>query len=116
METVTAFLVLCVSVFMRLALPIAITLVLVYFLRRLDARWQRQVNQGPLPVRKPECWRIRGRSPEQCKSCIAFSSPVPCWQVFRLPNGYLCEECISCEVFIHAPSPALKLNQGECKV
>ena len=108
METMTAFLALCTGVFVRLAVPIAFTVVLVYFLRRLDARWQAEAELRPVSIPKPECWKIRGCSPEQRKDCIAFSSPLPCWQVFRLPNGYLQEECLSCEVFINAPIPTLK--------
>ena len=110
METMMAFLTLCVGVFVRLALPIVVTLVLVYFLRRLDARWQAEVHLEPTLIQKPECWKIKDCSPEQRKDCTAFSSPMPCWQVFRSPNGYLAEECISCKVFIEAPVPALKIE------
>lgn len=108
METMTAFLVLVFGLLVRLALPIAITFILVYFLRKLDERWQVQAQLGPLSVQKPECWKIKGCSPEQQKNCVARTSPLSCWQVFRLPNGYLQEECLSCEVFINAPIPALK--------
>ena len=110
METMTAFLTLCVGVFVRLVLPIAVTLVLVYFLRKLDAHWQAEAHLEPISVQKPECWKIKGCSPKQRKDCIAFSSLLPCWQVFRLPNGYLAEECISCKVFIEAPVSALKIE------
>jgi hypothetical protein len=108
METMTAFLVLCAGLFVRLALPIAVTLVLVYFLLKLDAQWQAEAELRPVSITKPECWKIKGCSPEQRKDCIAFSSPLPCWQVFRLPNGYLHEECISCKVFIDAPAPTFQ--------
>ena len=108
METMMAFLVLCAGLLVRLILPIAVTLVMVYFLRKLDARWQAEAELGPVSVQKPECWKIKGCSPEQQKSCPARNSHLPCWQVFRLPNGYLREECLSCEVFTNAPIPALK--------
>ena len=108
METITVFLTLCAGLFMRLALPIIVTLILVYFLRKLDARWQAEADLTPVSIQKPECWKIKGCSPEQRKECIAFSSPLPCWQVFRLPNGYLAEECISCRVFLEAPAPSLQ--------
>lgn len=108
METITAFLALSLGLVLRLALPIAVTLVLVYLLRRLDARWQLQAELQPVTIQKPECWKINGCSAEQRQECVAFSTPLPCWQVFRLPNGYLREECISCKVFIDAPIPTFQ--------
>lgn len=110
METLAAFAVLCFGLLVRLALPIAITVGLIYFLRRLDLRWQAEAQLEPVTVQKPECWKIRGCSLEQRKDCMAFSTPLPCWQVFRLPNGYLREECISCKVLIDAPIPALSIE------
>lgn len=110
METMTAFLALCIGLLVRLALPIAVTLVMIYFLRKLDARWQTEAELRPVSVQKPECWKIKGCSPEQQKNCVARISPLPCWQVFRLPNGYLREECLSCKVFLDAPVPTIKLE------
>lgn len=110
METLAAFGALCFGLLVRLALPIAITVGLIYFLRRLDLRWQAEAQLEPVTVQKPECWKIRGCSLEQRKDCMAFSAPLPCWQVFRLPNGYLREECISCKVLIDAPIPALSIE------
>jgi len=108
METVITILALIAGVLLRLAIPILGTAVLIYFLRRLDERWQTEVQPQPVSVQKLECWKVKGCSPAQQKNCIAASSPLPCWQVFRQPNGYLQEECISCKVFIDAPIPALK--------
>lgn len=110
METMTAFLALCIGLLVRLALPIAVTSVMVYFLRKLDARWQAEAELQPVSVEKPECWKIKGCPPEQQKNCVARTSPLPCWQVFRLPNGYLREECLSCKVFLDAPVPPIKLE------
>ena len=108
METMSALLALCAGLLVRLVLPIIVTLILVYFLRKLDARWQAEADLMPVSIQKPECWKIKGCSPKQRKECIALSSSVPCWQVFRLPNGYLAEECISCRVFLEAPAPTLQ--------
>jgi len=110
METITTFLALCLGLLVRLALPIAVTLVLVYFLRKLDSRWQAESQLQPVPLQKPECWKIKGCPLERQKNCIARTSSLPCWQMFRLPNGYLREECISCKVFIDAPIPATKIE------
>ena len=110
METVIALLALCVGLLVRLALPIAATSVLVYFLRNMDSRWQEEGQLQPTLVQKPECWKIKDCPPEQQKNCLARTSPLPCWQVYRLPNGYLREECIYCRIFIDAPIPAKKIE------
>ncbi|MBN2115347.1 MAG: hypothetical protein JW730_02180 [Anaerolineales bacterium] len=107
MEAITSFLAILTGLLVRLAIPIAGTIILIYFLRRLDAHWQAEAEL-PLPAQKVECWKIKkGCLPAQKENCIAASSPLPCWQVFRQPNGYLREECLSCEVFINAPTPTL---------
>jgi len=108
MDTLTSLLAILAGLLVRLAIPIAGTGILIYFLRKLDAHWQAEAKLPLAPAQKVECWNINGCSPEQRKICAAASSPLPCWQVFRQPNGYLQEKCISCEVFINAPIPALK--------
>ena len=108
MEALTSFLAILTGLLLRLAIPIAGTGILIYFLRKLDAQWQAEAQLSPKPAQKAECWNISGCPPAQRENCVAASSQQPCWQVFRHPNGYLQEECISCEVFINAPIPALK--------
>lgn len=108
METVTSILAILAGFLLRMAIPIAGTAILIYFLRKLDAHWQAEAQLLAKPAPKIECWNIKGCSPAQQKNCLAASSPLPCWQAFRQPNGYLQEKCIACEVFIHAPIPALK--------
>jgi len=115
METLTTLLVLCTSLLLRLALPITITLVLVYFLRKLDSRWQAEAQLQPMPVQRPECWKIKDCPLEQQKDCIARTSPQPCWQVLRLPNGYLREKCLTCKVFHDMSSPALRVKPRRSK-
>jgi hypothetical protein len=110
MESMTSFLAILAGLLLRLAIPIAGTAILIYFLRKLDEHWQAEAQLPPIPVQKAECWKAKGCSPAQKKKCAAASSPLPCWQVFRQPNGYLQEECISCQVFIDAPTPALKVE------
>lgn len=106
----TSFLAILTGVLLRLAIPIAGTSVLIYFLRRMDVRWQTEAQAQTVPLEKAECWKIKSCPPEQRKACIAASSPLPCWQVSRLSNGYLREECISCKVFIDAPVPSLQIE------
>ena len=110
METITSLLAVLTGLLLRLAIPIAGTGILVYFLRKLDAHWQTEAKLPPVSVQKVECWKLKGCSPDHKKDCIAASSSLPCWQVFRQPNGYLREECISCKVFVDAPAPALTIE------
>ena len=107
MGTLPSLLVIIAGLFLRLALPIGGTVILVYFLRKLDVYWQAEATRTPLAVEKVECWKIKGCSKEQAAHCIGATSLLPCWQVHRQPNGYLQEKCISCEVFLDAPVPAL---------
>jgi len=105
METITSLLAIITGLLIRLAIPIAVTALMIYFLRKLDRRWQSEARL-PVLVEKQKCWEVKNCTPEQIKNCEAGQSPLPCWQFRRLPNGYLREECISCEVFRKAPIPA----------
>ncbi len=91
---------------LRLAIPIVVTALSVLALRKLDSQWQIEARQTPLKVQKPKCWKTWGCAPADRKACQGFRSPLPCWQAFRRPNGYLEEKCLGCPVLIQAPSPA----------
>jgi hypothetical protein len=108
MEAFPSLLAVIAGLLLRLAIPIVGTCLLVYFLRKLDAHWQAEAELTPVNPEKVECWKLKDCSEEQRKNCSAAASLLPCWQVYRQSNGYLQEKCISCEVFINAPSPALK--------
>ncbi len=108
MDTLASFLYLIAGLLVRLAIPIAGTILLIVILRELDQRWQAEAELYPQSVNKPECWKIKGCGPQQIENCDAYRSKLPCWQVYRLPNGYLNEECLSCQVFTEAPVPTLK--------
>lgn len=110
MESFTSLLAILTGLVLRLAIPILGTILLIYILRKLDAHWQAEAELMPVTTEKVECWNIKGCSEEQRKTCVAATSPLPCWQVHRQSNGYLQEKCISCEVFLHAPIPALKIE------
>lgn len=90
---------------LRLLIPIALTALVIYFLRRLDARWQKDASRQAPAVQKPECWKIKGCPEEKRKTCKGAQSVEPCWQAFRQQNGYLKEECLGCNVFRQAPIP-----------
>jgi hypothetical protein len=110
MDTLVSFFYLIIGLLLRLAIPIAATLFVVYILRRLDKRWQAEAETQPVGVEKSECWKVKGCPPEQAEDCAAAKSQLPCWQVKRLPNGYLNEDCLSCPVFIEAPAPTLTIE------
>ena len=102
----TAALAVIAGLLLRLALPILATALVIVFLRRLDAHWRSEARYAPAKVEKPHCWKIRNCTPAQQKVCLALKSPAPCWQVFRLPNGYLRDQCLTCTVLARAPLPS----------
>ncbi len=108
METITPILMVIAGFLLRLAIPLALTALLIFFLRKLDARWQREADLPPLAAQKVDCWKIKGCPEDQIENCVGATSPLPCWQAKRLPNGYLREECLTCEIFAKAPIPMLK--------
>ena len=110
MQTLITFLYLLVGLLLRLAIPIAATLLVIYILRKLDQRWQAEAELQPVTIEKLECWKTKDCSPDQMENCPAPKSSLPCWQVKRLPNGYLNEDCLSCPVFVEAPTPALTIK------
>lgn len=110
METITYLLTIVTGLLLRLAVPMLGTGILIYLLRKMDGHWQAEAQLAPASIQKTECWKIKDCSPEQQKKCVAASSALPCWQMRRLSNGYLREECIACKVFVDAPAPALKIE------
>lgn len=103
-------LVLILGLVVRLGIPLLGTLLLVYGLRKLDIRWQKEaeIERNLLLVRdETPCWKEQGLPMEEIK-LRAAESDKPCWQIHRLPNGYLREACLDCEVFINASAPVLK--------
>ncbi len=93
---------------LRIVVPVAVTVLIVYLLHKLDERWQMEAMQQPQVdiTTQLECWKIENCPPEQYKECPAYITHQPCWQVHRLHNGYMREECMTCIVFRSAPVPA----------
>lgn len=110
MDNLITYFYLFAGLLLRLAIPIAGTILLVFFLRKLDKRWQAEAELQPVLAENPECWKIKGCPPEQVENCLAAKSPLPCWQAKRLSNGYLNEQCLTCSVFIDAPVPTLQVE------
>src|SRR5215216_2314314 len=110
METLISVLYIVAGFVLRLAIPILGTAVLILILSRLDAHWQAEAERQLMPTIKPKCWKIKGCPTEQAENCAGAKSHLPCWQVYRQPNGYLNEDCITCKVFIEAPVPTLTIE------
>ena len=108
METLTSILYVFAGLLLRLAVPILGTVLLVFFLRKLDERWQAEAEFQPQVMDRPQCWKIKGCTQQQTGDCKAYQSNLPCWQIHRSPNGYLKEDCLTCQVFTEAPLPTLK--------
>jgi hypothetical protein len=97
----------------RFGLPALLTGLVVYWLSKLDERWEQESERErslmPSLDRRPKnsgCWEINGCSPENRGRCAAFAHPeTPCWQVFRETNGRLQDKCLLCKVFRAAPVP-----------
>lgn len=108
MEDVIALFAVIAGFALRLAIPIAITAIAIFFLRRLDRQWQAEAEEQLLlpVVEKTKCWEIKGCSAEMRATCIGYKSEQPCWQAYRQENGYLQERCLGCNVFREAPVPA----------
>lgn len=101
------------GIVVRLGIPVGITVLLIRWLRQLDARWQTEARQGAqvqsnrVQARNTGCWDVNRCTSEQKAKCPAYArQETPCWQVFRQSNGVLRENCIGCNVFKEAPLPA----------
>lgn len=99
-----------IGLFIRLVIPIVLTIFVVYGLRKLDERWKREAAGEKIPVaqaRNIGCWEINNCPAENRSRCTAYANPdKPCWQVFRQADGHLQERCLLCQVFRRSPVPA----------
>jgi hypothetical protein len=107
MDSTMVFLTVFFGVLLRIGLPVALTVILVALLRRLDARWQQEgAVAAPIKAANTRCWETHGCSPENRAACPAYAHPeTPCWQLFRSKDGLLREKCLGCQVFQKAPAP-----------
>lgn len=92
--------------FLRIGIPLLITLLLIWIFRRLDEGWQSENSRDKVTVKNPGCWKIMGCSEEKKAKCPAHGNQnMPCWQLFRAKDGRMREGCIGCEVFQKAAVP-----------
>lgn len=123
MNVILETLALTVLFVLRLGIPIAVTVLIAWGLRRLDARWQadaaarqssRAVAAGnldaaavtsPLAAQQP-CWELNNCSDAQrgnCPACATFD--IPCWMARLRADGKLPARCYGCTLFRTRPSP-----------
>ena len=106
MEIFATTLAVLAGILLRFGLPILVMVIAVYFLRRLDNRWQEEAKErmagSQTSALQTPCWEVHNcQNKEQC---IAFAHPgTPCWQQFRSDEGLLKENCLDCSVFRNAP-------------
>ena len=100
-------LVLLTGLFIRLAVPFTVTVLVVLMLRRMDARWQAEAERDRILLEEGDvpCWKEQGLSADEVK-LKAAKGEKPCWQMYRLTNGNLREACLDCDVFLSAPAPS----------
>ncbi len=101
----------------RLGVPLAVTVAVGYWLRRLDEKWQaeamarratalaQQLQAQPqveiLKVIDPPCWVTHNCSEAARKNCPACQNPnLPCWLARIRTEGRLPAKCYNCYHFI----------------
>lgn len=114
MDPLTGFLTVMAGLTIRFGIPIVVTAVLVWLLRKLDARWQREAQRGARIEPGPKelfpllrCWVLNDCPEERKRNCKAYlEAKRPCWQVFRDKSGHMQGTCLECDVLRNAPIPA----------
>lgn len=108
MDWINELVAVVLGVVIRLGVPVGLTVLIVVLLRRLDERWQSEIDgQAVVAAGNPGCWDVKNCSAAQREKCNAYKHPeTPCWQVFRSSNGgQLPERCVGCDIFRNAPMP-----------
>ncbi|OGO71204.1 MAG: hypothetical protein A2Z37_07190 [Chloroflexi bacterium RBG_19FT_COMBO_62_14] len=113
MEELTALIAVLTGLVVRFGIPLGLTALAAWGLRRLDAHWQaegetlrQRAHSLGAAGHQVRCWEIRDCPAEERESCLAYGrADVPCWQVFRETGGRLPEPCLTCHVFRDVPAP-----------
>lgn len=112
MNELSVILTVMTGLLLRFGIPIGITALLVYALRRLDQKWQREIELAaqsePMKVSlydQIRCWAKMECSQENRDTCPAYlERGRPCWQVHRAVSGEMRHECLDCPVFSNVPA------------
>lgn len=104
---------------LRLGVPVAVTTAIVWWLRRLDARWEAEAEvasrrvlelKAAAPVAEAParpCWEVRNCPAGMRDNCPAYFQPdVPCWLARRAADGHLPGACADCARFTPVAAPA----------
>ena len=112
----------------RLGIPLAVTILIAWGLRQLDARWQAEAAAQQLtadvaigrvvpetvlaPVaRQQPCWSGRNCSEAHRASCAAsVLTDLPCWMARLRSEGRLPGHCYACQYF--KVKPAMQVVQA----
>lgn len=110
----------------RLGVPLAITVLITWGLKSLDARWQAEaearqataiVSAGEMQpaafkapqARQTPCWLLRNCGEGKQSSCVACKEPgLPCWMARLRSDGRLPSTCYGCALF--RLRPRLEVN------
>ena len=103
---------------LRLGVPLAITLAVGYWLRRLDAKWQAEAlarkaeaalieeekqaepNIEMFRIIEQPCWVLKNCAEENYLRCPAHKhADLPCWLARLRTEGRLPQPCYQCELF-----------------
>lgn len=110
LEWIDVIMAVAVGLLLRFGIPLSLTALLIWWLRRLDIRWQaeaeemRRVRVETAVAAQPPCWEIRNCSAELRAACPIYGRrDKPCWQLRREITGRLPEACLDCIVFRNAP-------------
>ncbi len=111
---------------LRLGVPLAITLLITWGLRSLDARWQADAEARqaaaivaagemlPAAFKAPQarqfpCWTLRNCAETRQSACAACTEPkLPCWMARLRADGRLPSTCYGCALF--RLRPRLEVN------
>ena len=106
----------------RLGIPLAVTILIAWGLRQLDARWQAEATAQQLtadvvigvvapekviaPVaRQQPCWSFKHCAMEQRSGCAAYAmADLPCWMARLRAEGRLPGHCYACQYFKERPA------------
>lgn len=111
---------------LRLGVPLAITILITWGLKSLDARWQAdaEARQAAASVaagemqpgafkapqaRQTPCWSLRNCAEARQNGCAACKEPgLPCWMARLRADGRLPSNCYGCALF--RLRPRLEVN------
>jgi len=113
-ETLIQTAAMIIGLLLRFGLPVGLTILLGWFLRRLDARWAAEaekelVEDKARAALAPDikCWQIHNCPSRLRDACPAYAQPdSACFELFRV-NGRLKPACRDCRVARRAAAPLI---------